>query len=237
MIVKVLIVKNSSLEGPGLINYVLMKNDICWDVIDLEKSDRFPDIKKYNAVFILGGPDSANDRSPKIILELEKIGKALSIGIPLLGICLGMQLLAKAAGGMVERCKRAEIGWRGPDDNSFEVKLNHEGKMDPLFKKVTDRIKVFQLHAETAKLNENIRLLGTSTHCCNQVIKVGSNAYGIQGHIELSRVMLFDWLNHMTDFQNIEYNSILKYYDGIKTDYQTSGKTIIENFLKISGLI
>lgn len=62
----VLIIKNSTLEGPGLIEYVIMENDICWDIIDLERGDEFPLIKKFQGIFVMGDPNSASDNNLKI---------------------------------------------------------------------------------------------------------------------------------------------------------------------------
>ena len=76
MVKNVLIVKNSTLEGPGLIEYVLMENDICWDIIDIESGDKFPPLKNYNAIFVLSGPDSVNDKTLRIYEEIKKISKA-----------------------------------------------------------------------------------------------------------------------------------------------------------------
>jgi len=237
MVKNVLIIKNSTLEGPGLIEHVLMENDICWDIIDLESGDEYPAFKKYKAVFVLGGPDSANDKTLKIQEELKKIGQVLDLGIPYLGICLGMQLLIKANKGKVERCSISEIGWKDLDNKYFKVSLTEEGQKDPLFSGIEGSLRVFHLHNETIRLSRSTRLLGTGSYCKNQIVNNGSKSYGIQGHIELTKTMLVDWVTYITDFKHLKKDSIVEDYFKLQSEYEKVGKRVIENFLRISKLI
>jgi GMP synthase-like glutamine amidotransferase len=237
MVKNVLIVKNSTLEGPGLIEYVLMENDICWDIIDIESGDKFPPLKNYNAIFVLGGPDSVNDKTPRIYEELKKISQAADLGIPFMGICLGMQLLVKANGGKVTKYNRSEIGWRDSDDNYFEVTLTNEGRIDPLFNGIEGPIKIFHFHNEMVRLNKDMKLLGTGKYCKNQIVKIGSKAYGIQGHIELTKTILGDWVNHILDLEYVNKDFILEDYNNLKSKYENTGRMIFKNFLRISELI
>ncbi|RMF06594.1 type 1 glutamine amidotransferase, partial [Candidatus Woesearchaeota archaeon] len=111
----VLIVKNITREGPGMLEHVLTSHSVPYKIVDLSMGDSFPSPEAYSAVVVLGGPDSANDETPKMKEELKRIRETLDAGIPYLGICLGMQTLTKAAGGKVLKCPVKEIGWRGPD--------------------------------------------------------------------------------------------------------------------------
>src|SRR5437868_5153250 len=98
---ELLIVKNVSHEGPGLLDGIISEAGIAATVIDLDRGEAFPDPTPYKALIVLGGPDSANDDTPKMTHELSQIKVALEAQIPYLGICLGMQTLVKAAGGQV----------------------------------------------------------------------------------------------------------------------------------------
>ena len=93
----VLIVKNISREGPGILQNILDTEKISYDLIDLDKGQSFPSPAGYKAVVVLGGPDSANDMTPKMTAELARIVEVIDAGIPYMGICLGLQTLVKMA--------------------------------------------------------------------------------------------------------------------------------------------
>src|SRR5437868_3410493 len=98
---RVLIVKNVTREGPGLLAVLLNRHEIGYDVVDLNMVDAFPDPTSYDALVVLGGPDSANDQTAKMTAELPAVKKAVEAGMPYLGICLGLQVLVRAMGGKV----------------------------------------------------------------------------------------------------------------------------------------
>ena len=110
---KILIVKNITREGPGLLEELLREKGIKYKIIDLNKEESFPAPKNYSAVVVLGGPDSANDENEKILNELTRIREVVAERIPYLGICLGLQTLVKAMGGKVVRNSIKEIGFLG----------------------------------------------------------------------------------------------------------------------------
>ncbi|MBS3126329.1 type 1 glutamine amidotransferase [Candidatus Woesearchaeota archaeon] len=234
---RVLIVKNEPEEGPGLLEEVLKEHSIDYDTVDMEKGDAFPHPRDFSAVVVLGGPDSANDTTERMKAEINKIKEILNAGIPYLGICLGMQVLVKAAGGKVYKHSVPEIGWRDPDGNLFEIQSTRDGKKDPLLKGLPLKLKIFQLHGETVQLIGAMKLLATGKHCQNQVIRVGKNAYGIQGHFELTGEMFEMWIAHDPDLKKMDKDALRKDYNAIKSDYETNGRRIAENFLKIAKII
>jgi len=120
---KVLLVKNITREGPGLLENLLKEHHIESDVVDLDKGDQFPSPLEYDALFVFGGPDSANDETTKIKKERKIIQEALTANIPYLGICLGLQLLVKVSGGKVVKNHVKEIGFRDPNNDRFSVTL------------------------------------------------------------------------------------------------------------------
>ncbi|NOX19317.1 MAG: type 1 glutamine amidotransferase [Chlorobi bacterium] len=230
---KILIIKNISRESPGLLEDVLLTRSIRYDVIDLSAGEEFPELKDYGAVVVFGGPDSANDETEKTQKELSRIAEAVDSKIPYLGICLGMQLLAKAAGGKVVNCSAKEIGFSAPDGNNFTVELTDKGKNDPLLENLGDSIEVFHLHGETVKLTDEISLLATGKFCENQIIKVGENGYGIQSHFELTAEMLKLWLEEDPDLQELDKSQTLKYFKKIENEYSAVGRRIFNNFLDL----
>lgn len=233
---KVLIVRNISREGPGLLQSVLAENDVRSHTVELDRRDEFPDPTDYSALFVFGGPGSANDETPKMRDELRKAKEAVEVGMPYLGVCLGMQMLVKANGGEVFPHIAKEVGWRDRDGQFYEVHLTPEGHRDPIFGGLESPLKVFQLHAETIRLVDNMFLLGTGKYCRNQVVRVGRTAYGIQGHFELTASMLEEWIRLDADLKPIDSESLRKDYESVEHGYKKQGRQIFKNFLTIAGL-
>lgn len=216
---------------------LLKANNIDYDAVELERGDSLPEASGYDAVFVFGGPSSANDQSTKMQQELAWVKKVLEYKIPYMGICLGMQVLAKASGGTVIPNKVKEIGWYYTNKTYFEVLLTEEGKADPLFAGLPDRLKIFHLHGETVEMTEEMKLLAYGLTCRNQAVKVGENAYGIQGHFELDRPMFETWVTEDPELKQASKYELEKGYQGAFSEYEQNGKTIFTNFLKISKLI
>ncbi len=230
-----LIIKNSTSEGPGLLEVLLKERHISYSVIDLCRDYEIPSIEELKAVVILGGPDSANDDNKKMKDELQFIGKILDARIPYLGICLGLQTLVRAGGGRVIKSPVKEIGFRDPDNNLFSVALTGEGARDPLFKGLGRNLNVFHLHGETVEPAEGMVLLATGKFCHNQVVRAGINAYGIQCHFELTKEMFEDWISSDPDLLRLDSRYLKKDYQLLEQEYIKTGKTLLTNFLAIAG--
>jgi GMP synthase-like glutamine amidotransferase len=186
---------------------------------------------------ILGGPDSANDATPKIARELKAIRKCLHAGIPCLGVCLGLQRLVKAAGGTVYKNAVQEIGFRDPSGAWFEITKTAYGKKDLLLEGIPDRFRVFQLHGETVGPVPPMMCLAQGQFCKNQIVKIQDRAYGIQGHVELNERMFEDWLAADGDLGRMDHSSLRRDFECVRRELEQSSETIFKNFLKISGLI
>lgn len=230
---KILIIKNISREGPGLLEDLLKEKGFEYEIVDLDVGDRFPEILDYSAVVVLGGPDSANDETVKMKEELNRVREILGAGIPYLGICLGLQVLVKAAGGKVIQSENREIGFMDPNGNRFSVKLTDEGKKDSVFEGLGSRFDVFHLHGETVKLTDEMKLLGVGEFCYNQIVKVGKNAYGIQCHFELKSEMLELWVKNDPDLLMLEREKLIADFKEIEEDYSEVGLRLFNNFLEM----
>lgn len=234
---QVLIVKNIQREGPGLLADVLNEAGITFDVVDLEAGDVFPSPLDYQALVVLGGPDSANDETSKMLNELSQIKVALDNSIPYLGICLGMQTLVKAAGGQVVRAENKEIGFIDPEGSQYTIQVTNSGKENPLLVGLPDDLDVFHLHGETVVLTDSMKLLGTGKYCKNQIVQVSDSAYGIQSHFELTPLMLTQWAEEDPDLIPIGKDKLLADFNQVKSSYTQTGVTMLRNFLNISGLL
>lgn len=230
-----MLVKHVTRRALPLVEHILIEQKICYEVVNLDFGEVFPDPRNYSAVIVLGGPDSANDLSFENLAMLKRIRELLELEIPYLGICLGMQKLVKAAGGEVIKSEMKEVGLRDHEGDLFEVELTESGRMDVLFTGVEERFSVFQLHGETVILNDGIELLGKGKWCGNQIVKAGSNAYGIQCHFELTPELLNLWLEDQEDLLKMNREHVKNEFCEMHPEYEKNGRRLFENFLKIAG--
>ena len=233
----ILILKNVPRENPGLIEVILKEHKLKYQIVDFDSSTIIESITNYNALIVLGGPDSANDVTQKMQNELILIQKAIHLKIPVLGICLGLQILVRAMGGNVIKCQKSEIGFRDPNNEFYKIKLTSKGRKDKLFNNMSDNLTVFQLHGETVQLTPQMALLSTGDFCQNQIVKIAETAYGIQPHFELTNDLLESWISEDSDLQKLNANQLRSDFESIIKDYQETGRQLFSNFLKIAGLI
>jgi GMP synthase-like glutamine amidotransferase len=186
--VKVLAFRHVPFEHLGRIAPVLEARGIAFDYADLYRvSEPHPDPAQYDGLIFMGGPMSANDGLPWIEQELRWIEQAVRRGQPVLGVCLGAQLNAKALCPRVYRNPVKEIGW-------YEIDFTPEGARDPLFAAAAPRELVFHWHGETFDLPAGAPHLASSAGCRHQAFRIGANVYGLQFHLEVTPEMIADWL-------------------------------------------
>jgi GMP synthase (glutamine-hydrolysing) len=234
---EILIVKNITRENPGLLENIIRERGIKYSVVDLSQRQNFQSIENYGAVVVLGGPDSANDGNQKMENELALIREVLEANIPYLGICLGLQTFVKAAGGQVVKNQSKEVGFRDQNGNYFTVELTKEGQRDALFRGLDHSFNVFHLHGETVILTENMKLLAVGKFCRNQIVKIGSNSYGIQCHFELTPEMFETWINEDPDLQKLDRDQLRWDFEAIKDKYAQVGRQLFQNFLNIATFL
>ncbi len=232
---KILIIKNITHEGPGLLEEILKEHGIGYTTIDLDQGQNLPPVENYGAVVVLGGPDSANDENEKMENELSRISEVITADIPYLGICLGLQTLVKAAGGKVVKSPTKEVGLIDPEGKNFRVELTDEGRKDPLFEGLDSSFKVFHLHGETVEITEEMTLLAVGQFCKNQILKVANNAYGIQCHFELTPEMFEMWISKDPDLLRLDKEQLRANFKAIHIEYTQVGRQLFKNFLRIAG--
>ncbi|MBN2109601.1 MAG: type 1 glutamine amidotransferase [Methanosarcinaceae archaeon] len=234
---RILVIKNISREGPGILGDILKANRILYDVVEAGSGEAFPDPLEYAAVFVFGGPDSANDKNEKMISELQMVRTAVDNGIPYMGICLGMQVLVKACGGNVRKSDVKEIGFRGPDGNYFKVDICTGKKKDALFSGLENPMKIFHLHGETVDITDEMELLAEGNFCKDQIVKVGESAYGLQGHFELTPAMLDVWIEKDPELKALNSDKLKNDLKNIQEGYRTNAEKLFNNFLRLAGII
>jgi len=147
-----------------------------------------PDVTKYDALVVLGGPMcvSQSNAYPHLNTEIQCIRDAIEQAMPILGICLGAQLIAAALGAQVYKGKVKEIGW-------YNVTPTQAGLRDPVVKHLAGHEAIFQWHGDTFDIPRGAVHLASSAQCPNQAFRFGDKIYGFQFHLEVDRPMIERW--------------------------------------------
>ncbi len=140
---RVLTIINISDDPTGYIGELLEEHGIAYDIVDASIQP-IPDPTAYDAMIVFGGPQNANEdeKYPYFVQEKAALRRVVEKNIPVLGICLGGQMLAHVLGGTVKKHTITEIGFS-------EVLCTNEGRHDPLYEGLTGRQLVYQWHEDT----------------------------------------------------------------------------------------
>lgn len=182
----VAIFRHSPTEGPGYFATYLDFRDLPWQMVALDQGESVPSrAEDFSGLVFMGGPMSVNDDLPWIAPVLELIRKAVAADVPVLGHCLGGQLMSKALGGSVGRNPIKEIGW-----GEIEVADNPEARA--WFEPDLKRFESFHWHGETFTIPPGgVRIMG-NRNCENQGFVVGKNL-GMQCHVEMTEQLIDSW--------------------------------------------
>jgi len=147
----------------------------------------------YDALLVFGGSMHADqdDRHPWLREETMFLQRVLDLHQPVLGVCLGAQLLARAAHAAVVACREPEIGW-------YDVELTPEGRDDPVLGRLPERFTAFQWHYYTYKTPAGAVELARS-ETCSQAFRLGEAAWGVQFHPEVTADQIASWLADVED--------------------------------------
>jgi GMP synthase (glutamine-hydrolysing) len=185
----VLILRHMPQESAGTLEAALTNAGLEVRYVDLfsEVPDRLP-LDEAAGLVVLGGPMNVDevDRYPFLQLDVEWIQQAIEAQLPLMGICLGSQLMAKALGAKVYQNPVKEIGW-------YPLEWQPAAEDDPLFAR-SGMTTVFQWHGDTFDLPPGAVWLARGSSCRNQAFRWSSNAYALQFHIEMTAPMIDQWL-------------------------------------------
>ncbi|MDH5633554.1 MAG: type 1 glutamine amidotransferase [Gammaproteobacteria bacterium] len=183
----VLISRHVENEGPGYLADFLDHRGIRWQLVGVDQGESLPtSIADYSGFVFMGGTMSVNDNLPWINRALDLIRQAHDAGLPVLGHCLGGQLIAKAMGAEVRKNPVPEFGWHAVQTLPNPVTA-------PWLGACTGEIDAFHWHGETFDLPAGSQLLLTNNHCHNQGF-VLDTMLALQCHIEMTPGLIESWI-------------------------------------------
>jgi len=185
---KLLVLQHEECEPLGIFEELLKKKGVEYKYCRLYEDEAPANLNKYNALILMGGPMNVYQEKEYPFLKDDDrlIKEALNKKKPVLGICLGAQLIAKALGAKVYKGREKEIGWH-------KLRLTKEGKKDSIFRGFEKEFMVFQWHGDTFDMPKGAVHLASSDTVPNQAFRF-NNSYALQFHLEVTAEMIRDWL-------------------------------------------
>jgi len=181
-----LVLRHVQAEGLGLLTNVLRDRGIHHRYLDLPRGEAPPrDLQNVGGLIVLGGPMAVYEAERHAFLRTESglVERALNAGRPVLGICLGAQLIASVLGARVYAGERREVGWA-------PITLTEDGRDDAVFGLMEPTLTVFHMHGDTYELPADAKNLARSAVYEQQAFRWGDLTYGLQFHLEFTDTMI-----------------------------------------------
>jgi GMP synthase (glutamine-hydrolysing) len=199
---EILVFQHDPFEDLGFFAEVLQKQRAEYRTIRLFHGELpAEDWEHIGALIILGGPMGVWDEDQYPFLRWEKtiIRAAIDEAVPLLGVCLGAQLIAAALGTTVHHGPVKEIGW-------YPISVTPHGQVDSVLGYIPEAATVFQWHGDGFDLPGGAVRLASSAYYENQAFRIGRNIYGIQFHLEMTSRMIERWIDERSkDLAKVPY--------------------------------
>jgi len=186
----VLIFRHSPAEGPGYFTTFLDRQGIPWRLVRIDAGDAVPEnLNGVSGLCLMGGPMSVNDDLPWIQPVLGLIRQAVASDIPVIGHCLGGQLMSKALGGTVSLNPVKEIGWG-------DVRVTDPDAARPWLGDASQPMLGFHWHGETFSPPPGASRILESAYCANQAFVLGGRHIGMQCHVEMTPELVASWCDN-----------------------------------------
>lgn len=188
---RLLVLQHAASEPAGTLDPFLRAAGFRIRYVNFERTPAAePDPRRYDGIVVLGGSMNVDqaDRFPHLGTEIELLRTALAREMPVLGICLGAQLLAVALDATVHPAPVREIGW-------YPLQPARQAQDDALLRHVVHGQRVFQWHSYTFAVPPGAVHLASTPTCANQAFRHGDNAYGLQFHLEVDQGLIARWLS------------------------------------------
>jgi GMP synthase (glutamine-hydrolysing) len=221
---KVLVMMHVESEGPGTLGAFFQSISADIRTVRLYGGDILPaGPDDVDAIVSMGGPMNVyeEDKYPFLLDETNFLRGAIHAGKPVIGICLGAQMIAKALGAQVTKSPVKEVGWG-------KVTLSDDGRSDALFQGLPETLDVLQWHEDMFQIPEGGKLLAYSEGCPHQAFRY-RNALGLQFHLEVTAEILSEWFSDSPD-----RDGIVQQYKVLESDLLERAEMLYKNF---NGLI
>lgn len=184
----VAIFRHAKTEGPGHFATFLEAHRIAFRLVKLDEGEPVPaSSAAFAGLGFMGGPMSANDELPWTQPVLALMRDAVARGVPVIGHCLGAQMLSRALGGEVKRNPVKEIGWH-------PVQVVDSPRAREWFGENLREFDTFQWHSDAFSIPPGGERILTGPHCPNQAYVVGDRHLGLQCHVEMTPEMIASWI-------------------------------------------
>ena len=185
----ILIIEHSNLTGSDRLGQRLLEDGHRLQVVRVHLGEQLPtDLDEIDGVISCGGPQDPNCDEPWVEQELNLLRTANKIELPVFGLCLGSQLLARALGGELSTCEKPEMGW-------YDVTLSPEGCSDFILSGQPWTGQQFHWHNwQVSSLPDGAVLLASSEYCKVQAWMIGINSYAVQYHPECTKERIESWI-------------------------------------------
>lgn len=225
----VLVLQHVECEGLGSIQSALDRAGLSTETVPIFRGAAIPsDLNEHRGLIVMGGPMSVyeQDRYSHIRDELRLIGTAVAANKPVLGVCLGSQLLAAALGGTVTSNRPKEIGW-------YEVRLTAAAASDALFAGLPQELVPFHWHGDIFSLPPGAVSLAASALTPHQAFRYGRSAYGLLFHMEVTQPAIRTMLDTFADevrTEGIDAQSILRNAGGNLAKLDPVGSRVFDRW-------
>jgi len=183
----VLVFRHSATEGPGYFASFLERHGIPMQLLRIDAGDEVPDtLNGLSGICLMGGPMSVNDDLPWIARELSLIRQAVNQDLPVIGHCLGGQLMSKALGGVVSANPAKEIGWG-------ELRITNPEVASAWLGGLSSPLLAFHWHGETFSIPPGAVRILDSALCENQAFILNDRHIGMQCHVEMTPELIATW--------------------------------------------
>ncbi len=201
---RLLVLQHLEREGPGIFKDVANEFHIDVHIVRTDMSHEIPSIKDYQGLLVLGGPmgisDIGNPKFDFLTQEIHIIKEAQSKHIPIIGVCLGAQLISHVSGGSIQKLldqdsqkPLAEIGWS-------PIYLNKKAHISTFIEHLSLPLHVLHWHEDRICLPSSASLIASSDRCKEQFFQIGSNSIGLQFHVEIEYQDIMRWIDEDIDF-------------------------------------
>jgi len=227
---KVLVIRNDAKEGSGQLGRLIaMRGYDQEEMLGWEADYASLQVAEYAGLVVLGGAQGAYETGtyPYLADEINLIKGFVAAGLPVIGLCLGAQLLATALGGEVKQNEQKELGW-------FDIRVNDQGRQDDLMKHHPDTAEAFHFHGDFFEAPPACVNLASSDLTGCQLFRYQDNVYGFQYHVEvdypLIEVMCLNNVDYMAD-SGVDAQKVVDQSQPIMDEYLNRSANILNAWI------